>query len=66
MAARLDRSTTSIVVWCQRCPGYSALRFSEGGAYDEAVSHEQAAHPELNTAMNARSQWRNNPANKAS
>lgn len=60
MAAKLDRSGFSLVVWCPDCPSFAQLAGDVGHGYDLAVAHELSIHPGMKDAMSNRAAWRKN------
>ena len=45
MAIRLDFTKETVVIVCDKCPYWRALRFDRGTAWQAAADHEQIAHP---------------------
>lgn len=45
MAIRLDFTQETVVIFCDKCPHWRALRFDRATAWAAAAVHEQAAHP---------------------
>ena len=44
MAIRLDFTQETVVVICDKCPSWRALRVGRTAAWAAAAQHEQAAH----------------------
>lgn len=44
MAIKLDFTQHSIVIVCDKCPGYRQLRLDRVSAWAAASTHERAAH----------------------
>jgi hypothetical protein len=44
MAIKLDFTNESVVVVCDKCPGFRALRIGRTAAWGAAADHERAAH----------------------
>jgi len=44
MAIKLDFTSESVVIVCDKCPSYRALRIGRVPAWAEAAAHERAAH----------------------
>ncbi|GAT87970.1 hypothetical protein CVCC1112_2629 [Paenarthrobacter nicotinovorans] len=45
MGIRLDFTQESVVVVCDKCPEFRALRFDRVSAWTAAADHESAQHP---------------------
>lgn len=55
---RLDRASRSVVITCDECPHWSALRIGDDAARECAANHERDYHPERDQHQAARRQRR--------
>lgn len=51
---KLDRGGRSVVITCEECPHWSAVRTNLDEARECAANHEQLMHPERDTHGSAR------------
>ncbi|MFP7760902.1 hypothetical protein [Marisediminicola sp. LYQ85] len=58
MSAKVDVSPVSIVVWCTECPSFGENAFNEERGHDIAHDHERSVHPETQTALYNRLNYR--------
>lgn len=45
MPIRLDFTKETVVIVCDKCPHWRALRFDRETAWQAAAGHQSAAHP---------------------
>ena len=57
MAAKLDVTEWSVVVWCKECPWFSRIAYDEANGHDLAVAHEHEHHPGSEVAAYNRWYW---------
>ena len=57
MAAKLDVSSWSVLVWCVECRGWTALAHDVEEGHDLAVAHELTFHPGCRDAYVNRLKW---------
>lgn len=56
---KLDPSPShTVVIVCDECPHWSAIRFGLDAGHECAVNHEKTYHHESRQARNAARQWR--------
>lgn len=53
MAIKLDKSSTSVVVYCTKCGHWRAFCWTVLEGHEAAVRHEQLVHPEAGQARKA-------------
>lgn len=58
MAIKLDRSTTTVVIWCTEHTFWRAMRFDMDEGHKSAENHELLYHPGDDTAHRAARAWR--------
>lgn len=59
MTIKLDPSPSkTVVIVCDECPHWSAIRFGVEAAYECAVGHEKLHHPGSVHARDAFKKWR--------
>ncbi len=59
MTIKLDPSPShTVVIVCDECPHWSAIRFGLAAGHDCAAAHEKLHHPASKQARNARHKWR--------
>lgn len=56
---RLDPSpSNTVVIVCDKCPHWSAIRFGMASAHECAVNHEKTFHHRSEQARDAARKWR--------
>lgn len=58
MAAKLDITEWSIVVWCRECPWYARIAYDEAHGHEMAIEHEDDVHPGSKAAFMNRMRYR--------
>lgn len=58
MAIKLDRSSTTVVIWCTEHTFWRAMRFDMAEGHKSAENHELLYHPGEDNAHRAARQWR--------
>ncbi|GAB3118398.1 hypothetical protein HNR05_002604 [Leifsonia psychrotolerans] len=58
MAIKLDKSHTSVVVYCEDCGHWRAFAWTVEEAHEAACRHERNVHPESTQASKAASVFR--------
>lgn len=63
MTIKLDPSPShTVVIVCDQCPWWAAIRFGMDAAHGCAIDHEKSQHPGEKQARKAAWNWRNTHA----
>lgn len=58
MSIRLDCTRVTVVILCDECEFWRAMRFTKLEAWEAAAAHEKRTHPGAVQAQNALSKFR--------